>query len=318
MTDHMRTPPNTTPHDTITTPDQLDALPPASVVLDGVGRASQRYADGLWWRTADVNPTLGGRTTERVLRYGPVTVLFRPDAPARGSADAETLRAEVERLTRERDSARGMMTGAHEREDARKAERDAARTEAATLRTAIADARFERNAALNWVDSVRAGIERHIRHMLAVPADIRPEREALAADLRAILADGPAPEGDVNVDGLATAVSRARAALVNDAFRTDRLPAPTLPIPVEVLRVLADAGAAVVNARALPAPEVAPPTLTVERLAEAMYEAQRAKGDTLAWDGMHADGARTYWYLRAEAVLAALGVTVVDAEVVRG
>ena len=61
---------------TVTTAAQLDALPGGSVVLDGRGRASQKYGDGKWWRTADVNPTLGGRASDTVLRYGPCIVVW--------------------------------------------------------------------------------------------------------------------------------------------------------------------------------------------------------------------------------------------------
>lgn len=63
----------------ITTPEELDTLPVGSVVLDGVGRASQRYrgdSPKCWFRT---NCDFPGRTADRVLRYGPARVIHRPD-----------------------------------------------------------------------------------------------------------------------------------------------------------------------------------------------------------------------------------------------
>lgn len=83
----------------ITTAEKLDALPVGAVVLDGRGRASQKYAHGpgnLWWRTAEVAMT-SGRTAERLLRYGTATVLHNPAAPPVSDTTAATIAEEVRR-----------------------------------------------------------------------------------------------------------------------------------------------------------------------------------------------------------------------------
>lgn len=103
--------------DTITTPDQLDALPNGAVVLDRHHDAWQKHDDtelrdedgerlpSAWASTAwDTDRTAvqmiqgtgryGTRANAAYDLLGPLTVLYGADAPARGSADAETLRAE--------------------------------------------------------------------------------------------------------------------------------------------------------------------------------------------------------------------------------
>lgn len=175
----MTTPNN--PPDTITTPDQLDALPIGTVLH---GRINGRSSPELLWvlesravMAADESwayaYTAGG---PGAVQY-PMTVLYRPDVPARGSADAETLRAEVERL-REDVTAWQMHA-----ERAAQGE-DAARTEAATLRTAIEEALPE------W--------ERGVAALLGYPSDrVRTAQVTLnraAQVLRAVLAAHPAPE----------------------------------------------------------------------------------------------------------------------------
>jgi hypothetical protein len=128
MTNPTEHPTPPTPHDTITTPDQLDALPPQAVIRGDGDEVYERLylGDGprCWYGTGVED---GIASAEIGL---PATVLYRPDAPARGSADAETLRAEVEALRADRTAWRAVA-------DQNEAERDAARTEAATLRTAI-------------------------------------------------------------------------------------------------------------------------------------------------------------------------------------
>ena len=57
---------------TLSTTGDLDALPDGSVVLDGRGRVSQKFSS-RWHRSGAAE---GGRTPERVLRYGSVALLW--------------------------------------------------------------------------------------------------------------------------------------------------------------------------------------------------------------------------------------------------
>jgi len=62
----------------------------------------------------------------------------------------------------------------------------------------VARVRRERDDARQQVADLRAGIEREIRHMLAVPDDVRREREGIANDLRALLAGSGEQPGDAH------------------------------------------------------------------------------------------------------------------------
>lgn len=68
----------------ITTPEALDALPVGSVVLDRSTEAWQKDVEGLWC-SAFYQPVTGSTLLDRNL--GPLTILWRPDAPA--PVDAE-------------------------------------------------------------------------------------------------------------------------------------------------------------------------------------------------------------------------------------
>lgn len=168
---------------TITTADELDALPIGSVarpVRAGIGPAILRIHQG-WSMSGDAQPwatgSMPGRLDSGALieASGPWMVLYRPDAPARGPADAETLRAEVERLRSENERLMRDRMGWWQSAADADAERDAARTEAATLRTAI---------------------EGLIEDAPGAPSPIMPQYIPVVAvaSLRAVLAAHPAPE----------------------------------------------------------------------------------------------------------------------------
>jgi chromosome segregation ATPase len=152
MTDHMRTPPNTTPHDTITTPDQLDALRKAQTARfyaqDARDAGLHQEAEQWLARAAELDPTpargsadaetlRAERMTDTDLRSYRAEVTRLMDQNDTLRAEVERLQKDVGRLTLENHAYSKGITRAHEREDRRKAERDTARAEAATLRTAI-------------------------------------------------------------------------------------------------------------------------------------------------------------------------------------
>ncbi|MCG7285379.1 hypothetical protein MHY85_05235 [Cellulomonas sp. ACRRI] len=62
----------------IKTASELDALPEGSVVADADDTAWQVDLHELWHHTGDEGPQMSDRLAEY---YGPLTVLFRPDAP---------------------------------------------------------------------------------------------------------------------------------------------------------------------------------------------------------------------------------------------
>ena len=80
----------------LSTTGDLDALPDGSVVLDGRGRASQKF-NSRWHRSGAAE---GGRTPERVLRYGSVALLWStPPVAATEIPGFEGTRSALDGLT---------------------------------------------------------------------------------------------------------------------------------------------------------------------------------------------------------------------------
>lgn len=72
--------------DTITTAEQLDALPVGSVVADADDTAWQVDLHEMWHHTGYEGPQMSDRMAEH---YGPLTVLYRPDAPHRAEEEPQ-------------------------------------------------------------------------------------------------------------------------------------------------------------------------------------------------------------------------------------
>lgn len=217
----------------ITTAEELDALPEGSVVLDGAGRASQRGGPGTlscWVRTGDVP----GRIAERVLRYGPVTVLYRPDAVADTSPHAEPTPvgdALIERLCEVQHDAyevaavrEGWQTQAASRRPWSEVPEANKATMRASMRAVLAEVAKE--AKYRFITDTSPHAE---------PTPVGDLRERVAQAINGHYADSPEPDEDhyecadavlavVDPDGLRAEVERLRGALTNrEATLLDRI-----------------------------------------------------------------------------------------------
>lgn len=113
------------------------------------------------------------------------------------------------------------------------------------------------------------------------------EREAVREKALATLAAAGAGEA-VDRGALAVTLSRTRAALVRNAFHADGFPPALIPTSVQALRVLVEAGDALLATRG-----DAAPTVTVEQV----EQARQVPHDVIAQGDAHA-------------MLAALGIEV--------